>query len=448
MSLKDRMIEWLGGQSRIAESGFYPEGTTTSPSAWLVNLVQYGPNQSETAAGQPINETIAEGIAAIYACVHIISETVGQLPLKLYRKQNGGKEPDTNHPLYSVLHDLANTEMTAIEFREMQTRHLALYGRSYAQILRNPRNEVTALWPLHPSRMFVDRDPLNRKRFRYYMGKGEYATFLHDPAKPPILHLRINSEDGLDGRSPLVINRESLAITKAADTYQAAWFGNGAIPGMVLTHPGKLSDKAKENLRKSWLDKFMGARKSNRVAILEEDIKVNVVGVDPQKSQLDALRKLQIEEAARIYRVPLFMIQSQTKDTSWGSGIEQQMLGFVNMTLMPWLVAWQQAVGRDLLSAKAFETHEALFVLNALVRGDIKTRYDAYAVGRQNGFLNGDDIAEIEDLNPLPNGAGKMYWMPSNYQPILGGGLPAVIEPDTSTPSTTQPMSNEPKGVM
>ncbi len=408
-------------------TGEYPGGTTTVPLNTFVSLL----NGDKTAAGNEITVKNAEGIPAIYACVHVLSETCGQLPLKLYRKSadGKGKEPDPSHPLYVILHDLANPELTAMQFREMQTRHLALYGRSYAYIQRDRRGDIIGLWPLHPMRMFVDRDELNRKRFKYWMGKNQYQEFINNPEKPEIFHLHINSEDGLDGRSPLLINRESLGITKAADDYVGSFFANGAIPGVLLTHPGKLSDKAKENLRRSWLEKFMGARKANKLAILEEGIAVSVVGVDPQKSQLDTLRAAQIEAAARIYRVPNFMIQNQTKDTSWGSGIESQMLGFINVTMMPWFQQWQQAIARDLLTRQSFYTHEPIFVVNALVRGDIKTRYEAYASARQNGWLNGDEIRELEDLNPIEGGAGQVFWMGSGTQPILSSGMPVIVEP-------------------
>jgi len=430
--------------TRQQVSGLYDDwGTSTNPSVSLINYLSGG----KTAAGMEVNEQTAEGIPAIYACVHVISETVGQLPLKLYKKSDNGKNknPDPDHPLYVVLHDLANPELTAVQFREMQTRHLAIWGRAYSYIQRDRRGDIIGLWPLHPARMFVERDGLNRKVFKYWMGKGQYQDWVHNPDKPDVMHLHINSDDGLDGRSPLKINRESLGITRAADEYVGRWFGNGAIPGMVLSHPGRLKDTAKENLRKQWLEKFMGASNANKLAILEEGVAVTVVGVDPEKSQLDKLRAAQIEAAARIYRVPLFLIQNQTKDTSWGSGIEQQMLGFVNLTMAPWLTQWTQAIARDLLTRQSFYTHEANFVLNALVRGDLKTRVEAYASARENGWMNGDEIRELEDLNPIPGGAGQVFWMPTYTQPMTGAGAPGIIEPDPTPPTS---IGQEPKGIM
>jgi HK97 family phage portal protein len=185
----------------------------------------------------------------------------------------------------------------------------------------------------------------------------------------------MNSHDGLDGRSPIWINRESLGITKAAEDYVGAWFGNGAIPGIIATHPGRLTPKAKDNIRQSWLKKFMGARKANKFAILEEGIKIDVVGVDPQKSQLKELRDDQISAAARIWRVPNLMIQNHTKDTSWGSGVEQLMLGWINGGLGPYLTQWTQAIWRDLLSNKAYRTHYAKFITAVIERARSRIRW-------------------------------------------------------------------------
>lgn len=430
-------MKWPWSQRDLVSGHYDNGGTSTAPAEWLVNYIGNTVG-GKTTAGELVTERVAEGIPAIYACVHVISETVGQLPLKLYRKDANGKNktPDKDHPLYVVLHDLANPEMTAYQFREMLTRHLAIWGRAYALIQRDRRQDIVGLWPMHPQRMFVERDGLNRKVFKYYMGRGDYREFVNNPERPEIMHLHINCDDGLDGRSPLLINRESLGITLAAENYVGAWFGNGAIPGILLTHPGKLKEGAKENLRKQWLEKFMGAKKANKMAILEEGIAITVVDNNPEKSQLDKLRAMQIEAAARIYRIPLFMIQNQTKDTSWGSGIEHQMLGLVNITMMPWFQQWQQVISRDCLTRQSFYTHEPLFIVNSLVRGDLKARVEAYASARQNGWLNGDEIRELEDLNPIDGGAGTVFWQPSNMLPVVDG-LPVAIENDEPEPEPT-----------
>jgi HK97 family phage portal protein len=425
-------------------TGEYPGGSVIRPLNSFLSLV----GGAVTTAGVQVTEWVAEGMPAAYACIHAISETVGQVPLKLYRKTAAGREIADEHPLYTILHDLPNAEMTAYQFREIMTRHLAMWGRSYAYIDRAPDGEVTALWPLHPTRMYVDRDELNRKRYRYWQGKNQYAVWIHDPNRPPILHLHMNSSDGLDGRSPILINRESLGITKATEDYVAAWFGNGAIPGLMLSHPGKLSEKAKENLRRSWFEKFGGAKKANKVAILEEDIKAQVVGVDPQKSQLRELREDQIASAARIWRVPSFIIQNHTKDTSWGSGIEHQMLGWVKTGLEPYFTQWQQAITRDLLSRKTYKTHYAKFQVNALTSGDTKTRFESYAIARQNTILSGNECRELEEFNRVEE--GDVFLTPSGAQPVIGDGTPVdVVQVPTPEPTRNRlTLADEPKKVM
>jgi HK97 family phage portal protein len=441
MSLLSRLF----GQ-RQQVSGLYDNGgTTVAPAEWLINYIGNGIG-GKTVAGEPVTEQSAEGIPAIYACIRVLSETVGQLPLKLMRMTSDGKgrKPDTDHPLYIVLHDLFNDNLTAYQGREMMTRWLAQWGRSYAFIQRDRRGDIKGLFPMHPMRMFTSYNSLNQKVFKYYMGRGEYKEWVHNPDKPDILHLHINCDDGLDGRSPLTINRESLGITLAAEKYVGAYFGNGALPGFVLSHPGRLKEGAKENLRRQWLEKFMGASKSNKMAILEEGIAITVVDNHPEKAQLDKLRAAQIEAAARIYRVPLFLIQNQTKDTSWGSGIEQQMLGFVNLTMMPWFQQWQQVVKRDLLNRQSFYTHDPVFIVNSLVRGDLKARVEAYASARQNGWLNGDEIRELEDMNPMDEGAGKLFWQPSNMLPVVGGMPVAIESPEPEPKAEPEP---EPKAI-
>jgi HK97 family phage portal protein len=438
MSLRERLGSWLLRQD---VTGLYDNGgTAIAPANWLIDLL----GGSKTTAGVPIDEWVAEGMPAVYACVHAISETVGQLPLKLYRKTATGREVADDHPLYFLLHDLPNPEMTAIQFRELLTRHLAMWGRAYAFVQRDASGEVLALWPIHPTRVKVDRDGLNRKRYTVRMADGVPEEFLFNPDRPPIFHLHMNSNDGLDGRSPIWINRESLGITRAAEDFVAAWFGNGAVPGLILTHPGRLKDGAKENLRKQWQDKFMGAKKANKLAILSESVKVDVVGSDPQKSQLKELRDDQISAAARIWRVPSFIIQNHTKESSWGSGIAQMMIGWINTGLMPYFEQWQQAITRDTLSRKTYRTHYAKFVTAALERGDLKAQMDAFAVARQNTILNADEIREKLEENKIPDGVGETYLIPSGSQVLIGDGVPIDRTPEPEPAATV----DEPKGVM
>ena len=431
--------------------GFYPHqvsghydngGTSTQPAQWLLSL---GSGVS-TVAGVPIDEWVAEGMPAVYACVHTISETVGQLPFKLYRREGKNRLLADEHPLYLLLHDLPNPEMTAYQFRELLTRHLAMWGRAYAFIERDRDGEVVALWPIHPTRVKVDRNSVNRKRFTVTMSDGVPVEFLYNPERPPILHLHMNSNEGLDGRSPILLNKESLGITKAAEDFVAAWFGNGAIPGIILTHPAKLTPKAKEGIRESWWKRFGGAKQANKVAVLEEGMKVDVVGADAQKAQLREMREDQIAAAARIWRVPNVMIGNHTKDTSWGSGVEQLMIGWINGGLGPYLTQWCQAISRDCLSRKTYRSHYAKFTTAVIERGTMKDQMDAFAVARQNTIYNADEIRTKLDENEIEGGAGETYLIPSGAQVLVDDGTPIAQE---SAPAAPRSMPMPPaKGVM
>lgn len=437
----------FGAAFRDVSGEYNNGGTTVAPADWLVNHFPGSPSGLSTVAGVQIDEWIAEGMPAVYSCVHAISETVGQLPLKLFEKTEQGRKVADGHPLYLLLHDLPNPEMTAYQFRELVTRHLAMWGRAYAYVQRDKNGEVQALWPIHPLRVKVDRDGLGRKRFTVSMPNGVPQEHVFNPDAPPIFHLHMNSNDGLDGRSPIFINRQSLGVSKAAEDFVGAYFGNGAIPGIILTHPGKLSEKAKQNLKRSWFEKFGGAKNRNKMAVFEEGLKLDVVGVDPQKSQLSELRESQISAAARIWRVPNVLIQNNTKDTSWGSGVEQLMIGWVNTGLMPYFEQWQQAITRDLLSRKTYRTHYAKFITGAMTRGDLKSTMDAIAVGRQNTVLSGDEAREMLEMNKIPGGLGDLMLTPSGAQVLLGDGAP-VGPDDGPVPPNPKAVAPEAKGVM
>lgn len=430
---------FAGSQERQLESGFYDNGgTSTNPSVSLLNMLGYGP----TVAGVEIDEWIAEGMPAVYSCVHAISETVGQLPLKLYKKTATGREVAEDHHLYDILHDLPNPELTAYQFREILTRHLAMWGRAYAYVQRDTSGEVVGLWPVHPTRVYVDRDALNVKRYTVRMpGASAPVQFLFNADRPPFLHLHMNSNDGLDGRSPIWINRQALATNKATQDFIGAYFGNGAIPGIILTHPSRLSEKAKDNLKRSWYEKFGGPKNRNKLAVFEEGLKLDIVSNDPQKSQLTELSQEQISVVARIWRVPNVLIANHTKDTSWGSGVEQLMLGWVNTGLMPYFEQWTQAIKRDCLSRKSYRTHYAKFVTAGMTRGDLKSTMDAIAIGRQNTIFNGDEAREMLELNKIPDGVGETYLIPSGTQVLEEGGLPVKDEPVQPAPAEEPTMA-------
>ena len=370
-------------------------GTFTSPSVSLIQSLGGGP----TAAGTRVSESTAEGIAAYFACRQVISETAGHVPFKVFKRLERGKAPDEQHALYYVLHDQFNPEMIAYEGKELLTRNTCDWGNGYAEIqYESPTSSrIRALWPLAPERMGVDRDELNRKRYRYRAGSGARFEWIHNPARPPIFHLRANTLDGLVGRGVPRILAETFGLTKAAEEFGARFFSNNATPGLIAKYKGKLNPQQKQNLRESFQRVQGGLSNAHRLMILEHDIDVSKVSFNPSESQFQELRDLQIAEVARGLRVPLVMIQHMTKTTSWGSGIEQLLRWFVSTTMARWFAMWEQSAGMYLLTRKSFETHVALFVPEALKRADFLQHQQGLEIQFKNGAITRNEWRALVD---------------------------------------------------
>jgi HK97 family phage portal protein len=389
-----------------------------NPTTQILEMLTGG---SKTAAGQNVTPATAEGIPVIYACVGILAETLAQLPLKLYRHIGTGQEEATSHPLYDVLHDLPNPYMTSVEFREVLMRWLALWGNAYAEIVRDGSGRVSGLWPLASDRMTVERDTKTcNLQYIYRLKSGGFQTWtITDANVPPIFHLSINSQDGITGRSPITLLRESLGITVAADRHSASFFGNGALPDIILSRkgPGSMSPKAKQHFMESWKERFGGSEKAHGVALLEEEFTVHPITMPMRDAQFLELRAFQIEDGARTFRIPLHMLQHTTASSSWGTGLEQMSRGFVNFTLMPWLVRWEQAIARDLLGRNNYRTHFARFSTQALLRGDSAARGAFYTAQHQVGALSTNEIRAYEEQNSIGPDGDKRF-VSTNLQPL------------------------------
>lgn len=415
---------------RVPEARVESHVLSQTPSEPLLDLLGGRP----LAAGTRVSESTAEGIPAVFACVSFLSETIAQTPLKLMRRTERGRVPDESHALYTLLHDLPNPEMTAFDFRSTMMRWLTLWGNAYAEIVRDSQGRIVSLWPLRSDRMTLGRDRLNRLVYRYEGPNGQPITYTFDAGRPPILHLRIHALDGIQGRSPIRVLRESLGLTLAASEYGARFFaGDGSVRGVLQTS-GTLSPAAKQNLRESWTALYGGVQGKHRIAILEQDLKYQAIGVPPEDAQFLQTRKFQLQEAARIYRVPLHLIGDLERSTN--NNIEHQGIEVVKFTLMPYFVSWEQAIKRDLLTTKSFNTHDAVFVVNALVRGDMLSRFQAYAVARQWGWLSVNDVLSLEDAPTIDN--GDRYLEPMNM--VEAGSEPIAVEPAATTPT--------PEGIM
>lgn len=363
-------------------------------------------------AGAAVNAESSMRVAAVYGCVRVISETVGSLPLHIYRRTAGGKIRAVDHPLYRLLHDTPNPWQTAMEFREMMQAHLCLRGNAYAYINWTSPTNASELIPIHPDRVTVRQlDDMSL----VYEVRNKTGVQLF-PAED-ILHIRGLSSDGIVGRSVLEDARESIGVAIATQEYASKFYANDATPSLVVSIPGKLSPEARKRLVEAWQDTFGGSRNARRTAVLEEGAKVEPLAMTFDDAQFLETRKFQRSEIAGIFRVPPHLIGDLERATF--GNIEHQSIEFVTHCIRPWLVRWEQALSRALFTAPGIYFPE--HVVEGLLRGDIKSRYDAYAVGRVNGWLSANDIRSLENLNPIQG--GDVYLQPMNMVPA---GSPAA----------------------
>lgn len=367
----------------------------------------FGPSTS----GKNVNEFTAMQTTAVYACVRILSETLAALPLQLYRYTPGGKERVYDHPLYHILHDEPNPEMTSFIFRETLMSHLLIWGNAYAQIIRDRLGRVQGLYPLRPDKMTVCRDESGQIYYIYTKTSDENPAIKPYGQVPlrkyEVLHIPGLGFDGLVGYSPIAMARNAVGMTMACEEYGASFFANGASPSGVLEHPGVLKDPAK--VRDSWNAVYQGSANAHKVAVLEEGMKYQQIGIPPEEAQFLETRKFQLNEIARLYRIPPHMIGDLEKSSF--NNIEQQSMEFVKYTLDPWVIRWEQAMQKALFLPEEKKQYFLKFNVNGLMRGDYESRMTGYSIGRQNGWLSANDIREMEDMNPVPDEEGGNLYL-------------------------------------
>ena len=391
-----------------------------------------------SASGKQVNERTSMQMTAVYSCVRILSEAVASLPLNVYRyTDTGGKEKAINHSLYRLLHDEPNPEMSSFIFRETLMTHLLLWGNAYAQIIRNGKGEVIALYPLMPDRMAVDRDSHGRLYYKYRKSNDDAPTMesgVVSLAPSDVLHVPGLGFDGLVGHSPIAMAKNAIGLAIAAEEYGSKFYANGAAPSGVLEHPGTLKDPTR--VRDSWNSTFGGSSNSHKVAVLEEGMKYTPISISPNEAQFLETRKFQINEIARIFRVPPHMVGDLEKSSF--SNIEQQSLEFVKYTLDPWVIRWEQALYRTLLTEEEKKTYFFKFNVEGLLRGDYQSRMQGYATARQNGWMSANDIRELEDLDKIPAElGGDLYLINGNMLPLESAGAFANISPTTTEKEET-----------
>ena len=389
-----------------------------------------------TTSGKPVNERTAMQTTAVYACVRILAEAVASLPLHVYEYQDdGGKKLVHDHPLYYLLHDEPNPEMTSFVFRETLMSHLLIWGNAYAQIIRNGAGRVLGLYPLLPDKMEVQRDDKGNIYYVYSRNSDENPTFKEygniKLKAEDVLHIPGLGFDGLIGYSPIAMAKNAVGMTLACEEYGASFFANGANPGGVLEHPGVLKDPSK--VRESWNSVYRGVSNAHKIAVLEEGMKYQQIGIPPEEAQFLETRKFQINEIARLYRIPPHMVGDLDKSSF--SNIEQQSLEFVKYTLDPWVIRWEQSLQRSLLLPGEKGKYFIKLNVDGLLRGDYQSRMNGYAVGRQNGWFSANDIREMENMNPIPDEeGGNLYLINGAMTKLADAG--AFAKTDTGQQNT------------
>lgn len=371
-------------------------------------------------AGVSIDENEAVKVAAVYACVNLISNHVGTINTHLYRRKGRGKERATEHPLYNVLRWQPNPEMTAMDFKKVMQAYRELWGNAYAEIVRNRRGEVVSLWPIPP-------DVVEKKRTEsgdlYYVVRTQDGQDVILP-EANVFHLR-GLGNGIEGSRFIELARGAISLAMATEEYGSKFFEHGASASGIVEHAASLSDEAFNRFKDSFNAGYSGLSNAHRILFLEQGNKFHQLTVPNDNAQFIESRKFQIEEIARLFGVPLHKIAMLDKATN--NNIEHQGIEYVQDCLEPRCTQWEQEARRQLLGKKNQTVMFVKFNLGKLMRGDTKTRAEYYNTMRQNGVMSANDIRESEDMDPIPEEkGGDEYLVNGNMIPITlamkGGG--------------------------
>lgn len=416
-SFLDRMLRGALQLRQSSGSLENPATPLSNPAPWLWSALGATP----VSSGVHVTPMSSLGLTGFWACVKILSETIASLPLITYRRisdptdddadDDTDKERATDRVEYSILHDEFNSQMTSMIAREVGQTHLCTWGNSYYVMGFNGALKLNSLWPLLPQKTRAVRTA----------GVLEYETSDTPDGKrriyapEEILHVPGLSFDGLSGMSPIQVHRETIGHGIAVEKYGAAYFGRGQKPAGVYEHPAQLSDDAYARLKKSIKEQINLADSPHGTLILEEGMKYNVISIPNNDAQYIETRQFNISDMARIFRVPLSMLEQHEHSAAYAA-VEQFFLQFAVHTIRPWLVRWEQEINR-----KVFGLNSELFcehLLDAILRGDLKSRYDAYHVALTDGWITRDEVRSKETLKELPDGQGDVVLVPANMIPL------------------------------
>ena len=363
-----------------------------------------------TKTGIRVNPDNALGVAAFYAAVRVITDTLSMLPLFIYRRRrDGGKERDTSHYLHELLFVQPNPWQTSMEWISMMTGHALMRGNGYSRIVQGPRGFVDQLVPLNPTRTMPRLLDNGELVYEVMDQKGNKEVL----PKSEVFHLR-SFGDGIQGIPLLGLMRETLGLAMAAEIYGNRFFKHAGAPSGVFQHPSTLSDPAQERLVHNFNRTYGGADNAFKVMVLEEGMQWHQVGMNHEDAQLLETRKFTVTEIARWFRIPPHLIGDLERSTF--SNIEHQALEFVQYSLLPWVRLWEKTILRDLIIDQ--RQNFAEFTVDALLRGDTKSRFESYQVAIQNGIMSANEVRSLENLNP--RAGGDKFMTPLNMQLVEG----------------------------
>jgi len=402
-------LDALRGEKRATlESPLMPLTSST-----LVDLMTAPAGQS----GVSVSESSSLGMPAVWRAVNLIAGTCASLPLHAYQQSDDTRVKATSNQSAARLLANPHPDLTPYELWEIAYSHLLLWGNAYFQKLRNPLGVITELWPIHPSRVRVGRA---NDMTKVYVLDGKEENPRTDES---VLHIPGFGYDGVCGVSPIHLAREGIGLAMAAEQYGAKLFGSGSMMSGILTTPNKLTRDQATSLKEQWKAKNAGLANAHEVAVLDNGASFQQMSIPPQDAQFVESRRFQISEVARIFGIPPHMLMDAEKSTSWGTGIEQQGIGFVVYTLRPWLTRVEQRMTRLLTPGTVY----AKYSVEGLLRGDTAARYASYSTARQWGWMSVNEIRKLEDLPPIDNGDG--YIQPLNMTELGAEPVePAPIE--------------------
>lgn len=388
------------------------EKRTSSLAEPSQELMDYFNGGIKSVAGANVNPKTALKNTAVFSCVKILSESIAQMPLSVKTKENNIKKDATDHPVYSLLHDEPNPEMHIFDYKRLKMVHLNLWGNAYSEIEFNGKMDPVGLWPIPPWRCDPKRD--NNKNLVYEVKLADNTIKTLQPWQ--IIHDKGLSVDGLKGMTPIGQAREAIGLAMAAEEYGARFFGSGSNVGGFIKHPDKLQKETFDKVRDSMQKKYAGLANSHRLMFLDEGMEYQKVGIPPEDAQFLATRQFQVAEIARIYNVPLVLLQEHEKQTSWGTGVEQQVLAFIIFTINPYIISFEKEYDRKLIKKAERGIYYTKHNVEGLLRGDSQARADFYDKMIRSGIYTINDSRRKEDLDPI-GPAGDINWVPMNMMP-------------------------------